>query len=260
MLRKLRKALREVVARQERRRALREHEHAQIGRSRGQIERLKDEYRTTDDPQRKREIEARIEERGQQIEERVARLRANASQLERLAERYRALQARIARARRRKGFKVYSRAEWGAASPRGSYARNPGVTKRVMHHTAYTALSPQATVSEEAAKMRTIQAGHFARGFTDIGYHRVVFPSGRCWEGRPEWAIGAHTLNYNTGSVSVSADGNYEVTKPTEAMVRAAREAFEGMPGASAPLFGHFELNPTACPGAYLKPRLRDIA
>lgn len=256
-MRKLLESLRELLTRQSNRRALRERERAQIARSRGEIEKLRNKLRHEEHPDTRRDIEARIEERGQNIEERVERLRRNAKALDKLADRIKGLRARIRR-RRHRG-KVYTRAEWGAAPPRGSYARNPGVTKRVMHHTAYTALSPQATVSEEAAKMRTIQAGHFARGMTDIAYHRVVFPSGRIYEGRPEWAIGAHTLNENTGSVSVSADGNYEVTVPTEALVRAAREAFEGMPGANTTLYGHYQLGPTACPGKHLKARLNDI-
>ena len=264
-LRKLRAALAEIVTRQGARRALREHEHHQINRSRKEIEKLKLAVKRETDPQRKREIEARIEARGENIERRVERLARNASALEKLADRYKGLKARIARARRRlrrsqQGGHIYSRSEWAAAAPRGSYATNTGVSKRVMHHTAYGALSASASEAEEAARMRVIQAGHFARGFTDIGYHRIVFPSGRIWEGRPSWAIGAHTLNENTGSIAVSADGNYELVAPTEAMVRAAERAFEGMPGAGARLYGHFELGPTACPGAYLKPRLRDIA
>ena len=263
-LRKLRAALAEVATRQGARRALREHEHHQIDRSRKEIEKLKAAANNEADPQRRREIEARIELRGESIERRVERLARNASALEKLADRYKGLKGRIARARRKlrrsQGARIYSRSEWGAAAPRGSYATNTGVTRRVMHHTAYGALSASASEAEEAAKMRVIQAGHFARGMTDIAYHRVVFPSGRIWDARPSWAIGAHTLNYNTGSAAVSADGNYEITRPTEAMIRAAERAFEGMPGAGAKLYGHFELNPTACPGAYLKPRLRDIA
>jgi hypothetical protein len=131
----------------------------------------------------------------------------------------------------------------------------------VIHHTVYTfATGPDATVSDEAAAMRQIQAGHFARGFTDIGYHRVVFPSGRIWEGRPAWAIGAHVLNHNTGSVGVSCQGNYETQSPTPALIAAAHKAFEGLPGSGAPLYGHYQLQATACPGRNLKPKIGAIA
>jgi len=58
-----------------------------------------------------------------------------------------------------------------------------------------------------------IRAWHKARGFSDIGYHYVVYRDGRVMIGRPVGQIGAHVAGHNTGSIGicyvggVSADG-----------------------------------------------------
>ncbi len=156
---------------------------------------------------------------------------------------------------KRKLTKVYSREEWNAQEPRGSYARQPSnMTAGVQHHTAMPTLPAKATVDEEKERMRQLQQIHLNNGWTDIGYHLVIFPSGRIYEGRPSYAVGAHTLGYNTGYAGWSLDGNYEVSKPTKAAIKACHRAREILGVADKPVYGHDELNPTSCPGKNLKP------
>ncbi len=58
-----------------------------------------------------------------------------------------------------------------------------------------------------------IRAWHKARGWSDIGYHYVVYRDGRVMPGRPVGQIGAHVAGHNTGTIGivyvggVSADG-----------------------------------------------------
>ena len=161
---------------------------------------------------------------------------------------------------RKPKLKVYSRAEWGALPPRGSYSRNAGIHTQVLHHTAMPTPSASNTLAEDCAVMREIQRIHFANGWTDIAYHRVALPSGRIFEGRPSWAIGAHVLNHNTGTVGISCAGNYEASAVPPALVPAAAKAASGLPGSSARMVGHYQLGPTACPGKNLKPKVGEIA
>ena len=157
---------------------------------------------------------------------------------------------------KRKATRVISRESWGAAEPHGSYVRQTALKAGVQHHTALPTLPAKATVEEEKARMRQIQAGHLGQGWTDVGYALVCFPSGRIYEGRPAQYVGAHTLNHNTGYAGWSLDGNYEISKPTKAAVEACRRCRELLGVAGVPLYGHYQLNPTACPGKHLKPKL----
>lgn len=58
-----------------------------------------------------------------------------------------------------------------------------------------------------------IRAWHKARGWSDIGYHYVVYRDGRVMLGRPIGQVGAHIEGHNTGKIGcvyiggLSADG-----------------------------------------------------
>lgn len=201
---------------------------------------------------RRRDLRARVLAKDHFIDERLDTLRDARARIARTRK-------RLARLRRQGApGRVITRSEWGAAAPRGSYAAQTALSAGVLHHTAYPALPASASIAQEAARMREIQRGHFARGFTDIGYCRVVFPSGRIYEGRPPQYVGAHTLNYNTGYAGWSIDGNYESDAPTAAALAAAKAIRADLGLTNKHLYGHFELGSTLCPGANLKPRLRD--
>jgi N-acetylmuramoyl-L-alanine amidase len=59
-----------------------------------------------------------------------------------------------------------------------------------------------------------IRAWHKARGWSDIGYHYVVYRDGRIMPGRPVGQVGSHVAGHNTGTVGccyiggVTADGS----------------------------------------------------
>jgi N-acetylmuramoyl-L-alanine amidase len=68
-----------------------------------------------------------------------------------------------------------------------------------------------------------IRAWHKARGFSDVGYHYVVYRDGRVMLGRPVGQVGAHVEGHNTGTIGisyvggVSADGKVAKDTRTEA-------------------------------------------
>lgn len=158
----------------------------------------------------------------------------------------------VARVETRAGkLEIVSRAEWGALAPRGSYSRNATIATVVIHHTA--GRLPAATLADESAAVREVQRGHLAQGWTDVGYHFLVGPSGRVYEGRPRWAIGAHVLDHNTGTLGISFLGNYELVNPSAASIAAATQLLEHLGLERTRRVGHYQLGPTACPGKNLK-------
>jgi N-acetylmuramoyl-L-alanine amidase len=52
-----------------------------------------------------------------------------------------------------------------------------------------------------------IRAWHKLRGFSDIGYHYVIYRDGRVMVGRPIGQIGAHVEGHNTGTIGISYVG-----------------------------------------------------
>jgi hypothetical protein len=111
-------------------------------------------------------------------------------------------------------------------------------------------------VAREMAAMRAWQRAHqHANGWTDIGYHRVIFPSGHVYEGRPWNTRGAHAYNGNH-MPGYSFAGNFEVQQPT----KQALGAFEiqRKDDGIKRWVGHYRVpgNSTACPGRNLKAAL----
>lgn len=48
-----------------------------------------------------------------------------------------------------------------------------------------------------------IRAWHKARGWSDIGYHYVIYRDGRVMLGRPVGQVGSHVAGHNTGTIGV---------------------------------------------------------
>lgn len=206
--------------------------------------------------------ERRQRRKNAQLRRRLIRHRKRGHQAPRLARAYARGKARLAAIlRRRRDPVVISRAAWGAARPRGRYTRQPVLAGDVLHHTADVS-ERIIRRDQEAAYMRAVQRGHFARGFTDIGYGAVAMPSGRIYLGRPFGVVGAHTLNHNTGTAGFALAGNFETERPTAMQLRAIpqiRRLIGQVPQArrERPLTGHRDHNPTACPGEHLYPYTR---
>ncbi|NYD40939.1 FG-GAP-like repeat-containing protein [Nocardioides panaciterrulae] len=178
---------------------------------------------------------------------------------------------------------IYSRAQWGAdermrdKSSLHYYEVHAGF----VHHTVN---ANDYTRAEVPGIIRSIYAYHTqSRGWSDIGYNFVVDRFGRIWEGRyggvDRPVVGAHTLNYNDYAFAMSAIGNYDIHRPSKAMVQAYGALFawklslHGVDAASTKQWvgsryfeainGHRDAASTACPGRYLYakiPRIRRLA
>lgn len=160
-----------------------------------------------------------------------------------------------------------------------------------VHHTAGT---NSYSRSQSAAIVRGIYAYHTtSRNWPDIGYQFLVDRYGTVFVGRREAAtdnpIGAQAGGFNTGTIGVSAMGNFDTTSPTASMLRSiervlAWKAYRnhmrvtgtvGLPNGGSQgsgtrsdpgdvvrvprILGHRTTNWTACPGQHLVERLPAI-
>jgi N-acetylmuramoyl-L-alanine amidase len=140
-----------------------------------------------------------------------------------------------------------------------------------MHHTALSGFpAVTATQSQEAVRMRLIWNSHVnGNGWSDIGYHFIIMPSGRIYEGRSERLRGSHDL-VNDG-LGIAFDGIYTSATISTQQFQAAvalctllcrrygfRDPVTPVPTPTAdfgtrnlPLIcGHRDRVATACPGS----------
>lgn len=64
-----------------------------------------------------------------------------------------------------------------------------------------------ATPEDKDFTVDDIRAWHKQRGWSDIGYHYIVYRDGRVMLGRPVGQIGAHVTGHNTGTIGVAYVG-----------------------------------------------------
>lgn len=108
-----------------------------------------------------------------------------------------------------------------------------------------------------ATRLELIRQSHRKRDFGDIGYHYLIDPAGRIWQGRPlEWQ-GAHVRANNQGNLGICMLGNYQQQSPTStqlaALDRFVAEQMRIYNIRVQNVVTHQELAPTLCPGAKLQ-------
>ena len=173
---------------------------------------------------------------------------------------------------------IFTREQWGAderlRDGRPSYG---SISAGFVHHTVN---ANDYSRDDVPGMLRSIYAYHTqSRGWSDVGYNFLVDKFGRIWEGRyggvARPVVGAHTLGYNDDSFAMSAIGNFETARPSDAMLRAYGALFAwklGLAGidpmdrsqnVSGTTFqainGHRDAGSTACPGQHLYAKLPAI-
>jgi hypothetical protein len=170
------------------------------------------------------------------------------------------------------GIRVYTRADWGARSPKGPYADLGPLRTAVIHHGGPVG-GPRWTFKAAAQTCRDWQAFHMdGHGWNDIGYHFLVDGLGRLYIGRPSDKLGAHVLGQNTGRVGINFMQDGRKWGLTMMQKRTLRKLFKsdhrrlGLPAlrklSNGPqgfsVLGHREVpeQSTECPGDRI---LRDL-
>lgn len=157
----------------------------------------------------------------------------------------------------------------GGITPRSAWTRATviesrtkrmnGVNRITVHHEGNT-FTGSADERAIARRLTNIRSGHITRKpepFADIGYHYIIDPSGRIWEGRPIAYQGAHVEAQNEHNLGVMLMGNFDEQRPTKAQLLALesfmvdRMRYYRIPVSR--VYTHRELKSTACPGRNLQ-------
>lgn len=124
----------------------------------------------------------------------------------------------------------------------GSLAKRSTIDMIVLHHASATS----CTVDD-------IHNWHLANGWTGFGYHYFVNKKGDIFKGRPDDTIGSHAKGFNSTTLGICFEGNFEKETPTQEQIDAGLELVEYLKkkyGISR-VKGHGELMATSCPGKY---------
>jgi len=89
--------------------------------------------------------------------------------------------------------------------------------RELIVHCAATAEGKDYTIDD-------IRAWHKLRGFSDVGYHYVIYRDGRVMVGRPIGQVGAHVEGHNTGTVGISYIGGVTADGKTPKDTRTAAQ------------------------------------
>ncbi len=160
---------------------------------------------------------------------------------------------------------VIARKEWSAMAPHPeNMDKNKGGWKRITVHHSADREPPQldGTVAASAAAVRSIQKAHVDGKDThygDIGYHFVIDPYGKVFQGRELKYQGAHASgDNNVQNIGVCLIGNFEVERPTQAALTSLRKMLDELRSdykiSRAEVITHKDLKNTVCPGRYLAP------
>ena len=113
-----------------------------------------------------------------------------------------------------------------------------------------------ATPEGKDYTVEQIKQWHKQRGFSDIGYHYVIYRDGSIHSGRPIERIGAHCLKHNAHSIGVcyiggvAKDGKTPKDTRTDAqkesLIKLIKELKAKYPKATVQ--GHREYANKACP------------
>lgn len=162
-------------------------------------------------------------------------------------------------------MRIETRKTWGAKpAKKAASTFTAPATRTYIHHSVTSPIN--GTPKDERAAMRQLQEIAFGRGFNDISYSFIVFPSGRAYVGRGWKMIGAHTEGSNSTSHAICFWGNFEVEKPTKEALETAgkihkRGVERGFVRKDAKILPHSKAPgaATACPGRNLKRKMRKI-
>lgn len=113
----------------------------------------------------------------------------------------------------------------------------------IIHHAAST------------GDVYAIHNAHLAKGWKGIAYNFYIRTDGTIYEGRGWDKEGGHTEGYNSNSIGICMEGNYETTQDVpiaqqRSCIALMAEALSRYPSITS-IGGHNDYNSTACPGQY---------
>ena len=124
-----------------------------------------------------------------------------------------------------------------------------------------------ATAEGKDFTIDDIKRWHLARGFSDIGYHYIIYRDGSIHTGRDESVIGAHCKGHNSNSIGVcyiggvATDGKTPKDTRTEAqkisLLKLLSELKKKYP--KAKVYPHYKFAAKACPSFNAEEEYKNI-
>jgi len=155
---------------------------------------------------------------------------------------------------------IVRRASWGKQTPKYSImAEDWNYTNIVIHHSG----NGGAKAPPEIEKKHMTE-----RNWDDVGYHFLIPPSGKIYEGRYLTFKGSHVRKANTGKIGILIMGDFEHQAwdfdddPTPAQLNAAESLIKTLKSAIptvSKLGGHRDYQATECPGGELYKKIPAI-
>lgn len=133
------------------------------------------------------------------------------------------------------------------------------VNKITVHHAAIDNSNLQSSedVKRRLASIRNEHINRRPEPFADIGYHYIIDPQGRIWEGRPTKFQGAHVADRNENNLGIMLLGDFTKQQPTTAQINAMDSFVSSqMKRYGVPInrvYTHREIGKSTCPGANLQ-------
>ena len=158
---------------------------------------------------------------------------------------------------------IIPRHRWNAAAPiKSRLDPMRGIQRLTIHHSAVLSRKPNARAV--AISVRSIQNYHVQENrYGDIGYHFLIDPAGRVWEGRDLRYQGAHAGGTNNehnvgicllGNFVPGRSGQYPTSQQVNTMERLVSWLGSRYAIHRQGVLTHKELKPgTACPGSRLQ-------
>lgn len=123
----------------------------------------------------------------------------------------------------------------------GALSQRNSTKMIVLHNSGVTVLQ----------SVEVIHNYHRSKGWAGIGYNFYVRKSGEIYRGRPEWAVGAHAVGYNSTSIGICFEGNFDTETMNEKQIEAGKELVSYLKDKYGinEVVRHSEVNVTSCPG-----------
>lgn len=142
---------------------------------------------------------------------------------------------------------------------KGGLVKSSRVINEIIVHCSATPEGRDFTTSD-------IKRWHLERGFSDIGYHYIIYRDGSIHEGRNINISGAHCTNHNTASIGVCYIGGVDknsIPKDTrteeqkKALIKLLSDLKRHYP--KAIIYGHCDFARKACPSFNARSEYRAI-
>lgn len=132
------------------------------------------------------------------------------------------------------------------------------INKIILHCTA--------TPEGRDVSVDTIRQWHLDRGWSDIGYHYIIYLDGTIKEGRPVERQGAHVRGYNKNSIGIAYVGGCDANmSPKDTRTNAQKIAIWDLitelmnRHINSNLHGHNEFSSKACPSFDVQTEYKDL-